>query len=74
MALEIPVASKLGTPRCFAPKLMQVGTKIVADYITGPTAKSYRRTMEPCTTTETTTIIGQWLASFYLFIYFINAL
>ena len=60
MALEIPVASKLGTPMYLPPSLMQLGA---TDHIAGPIAKLYRRTMESCTSTKTITIIGQRLRS-----------
>ena len=65
MALEIPVASMLGTPRYFTPKPHAINwePQFVADHINGPNTKSYRRTMEPCTTTKTTTIIGRRLTS-----------
>ena len=64
MVLEIPVASKLGTPRYFAPQAScNWEPQFVADHINGPIEKLYRRTMEPCTTTKTTTIIGRRLTS-----------
>ena len=64
MALEIPVASKLGTPQVFCPQAScNWKPQFVADHINGPITKLYRRTMEPCTTTKTTTIIGRRLTS-----------
>ena len=56
-ALEIPMASKLGTPGISPPSRMQLG------HITGPIAKLYRRAIEPCTPTKTTAIIVRWLTS-----------
>ena len=53
MALEIPVASKLGTPRVFWPQAScNWEPQFVADHINGPIEKLCRRTMEPCTTTK----------------------
>ena len=63
-ALEIPVASKLGTPRYLAPKPHAIGSHNLWLIISMVLLqKLYRRTMEPCTTTKTTTIIGQQLTS-----------
>ena len=64
MVLEIPLASKLGTPRHFAPKPHAIGSHNLWLIISMVLLqKLYRRTMEPCTTTKTTTIIGRWLTS-----------
>ena len=64
MALEIPVVSKLGTPRYFSPKTHVIGSHnlwLIMSMVL--LQKLCRRTMEPCTTTKTTTIIGWQFAS-----------
>ena len=58
-----PCGFKVGNPQVFRPQAScNWEPQFVADHINGPIAKSCRRTMEPCTTTKTTTIIvGQRL-------------
>ena len=64
MALEIPVASNLGTPRYFAPKPHAIGSHNLWLIISMVLLQNlYRRTIEPYTITKTTTIIGQRLTS-----------
>ena len=64
MALEIPVASKLGTSKYFTPKPHAIGSHnlwlIISIVLL---QKLYRRTVERCTATKATIIIGRWLTS-----------
>ena len=48
---------------CRKGTFLQIQSQFVADHTNGPVTKLYRRTMEPCATTKTTTIIGQRLTS-----------
>ena len=63
MALEIPVASKLGTPMYFAPKPHAIRNHNLWLIISMVLLKNCVGDMELCTTTKTTTIIGWRLTS-----------